>query len=48
MANGFGNGYPQIPALEEEVADLIATYGHEIIQLSDIIYNDIKKDRYQK
>lgn len=35
-------------ALEEEVADLIATYGHEIIQLSDIIYNNIKKDRYQK
>ena len=33
--------------LEEEVADLIATYGHEITNLSNKIYEDIKKDRYQ-
>lgn len=33
--------------LEEEVADLIATYGHEITSLSDRVYNIIKKDQPQ-
>ena len=33
--------------IEEEVADLIATYGYEITYLSNKIYKDIEKDQYQ-
>lgn len=34
-------------SLEEQVADIIATYGQEIISLTDFLYDDIEKDRYQ-
>ena len=34
-------------SLEEQVADIIAIYGQEIISLTDFLYDDIEKDRYQ-
>lgn len=33
--------------IEEHVADIVATYGKDILSLADLIYQDIKKDRYQ-
>lgn len=34
-------------SIEEKIADLIATYGYEIIYLSDKIYREIEKSQYQ-
>ena len=34
--------------VEEQVADIIATHGYEIISLTEKIIQDIEKDRYQK
>ena len=33
--------------LEEYVADIIATYGEDIIILTNLIFKEIEKDRYQ-
>lgn len=33
--------------IEENVAEIVATYGEDIILLTNQIYNDMKKDRYQ-